>query len=265
MNGTNLAYRTWGVREGVPLVLLHGFLGDSGDWEALAKQLENDLYLIAVDLPGHGKSRDVKVSQENAFEEFSVLLRQTLTQLGLDKFSLLGYSLGGRLAMSHLTQNSEAVDKLLVESSHPGLEESSERQARWKNDEEWAGQFRNDPLDEVLQRWYHQPVFADLNSREREKLMQHRCSGSQSGEALANALESFSLSKQPEFWGMLNRSSGASHYFFGDRDLKFQAIAHRLLEMGCFHGVHEIREAGHNVHREQPEAMAKVIRQLLLL
>ncbi|KEQ18671.1 hypothetical protein GZ78_00650 [Endozoicomonas numazuensis] len=273
----NLAYRTWGIREGVPLVLLHGFLGDSSDWEALARNLENDLYLVAVDLPGHGKSRDIKVSQDNAFEAFSDLLRQTLSQLGLSQYSLLGYSLGGRLAMSHLVQETEAVDRLLVESSHPGLEDEAERKARWKNDQGWAEQFRNNPLSEVLQRWYHQPIFADLNSRERERLMQHRCNSHQveissteqeaateSGESLAYALEAFSLSRQPEFWGMLNRTSGASHYFCGERDLKFQAIAHRLLEMGCFHGIHEIKEAGHNIHREQPEVMAKMIRQLLL-
>ncbi|WOG26324.1 2-succinyl-6-hydroxy-2,4-cyclohexadiene-1-carboxylate synthase [Endozoicomonas sp. 8E] len=275
MNATNLAYRTWGIREGVPLVLLHGFLGDSGDWEDLAGYLESDLYLVAVDLPGHGKSRDVKVSQDNAFEAFSELLRGTLCQLGLDHYSVLGYSLGGRLAMSHLALAEESIDRLLVESSHPGLEDNSERQARWKNDQDWAEQFRNDPLNEVLQRWYHQPVFADLNSRERERLMQHRSSSHQieglspdkadaNGESLAWALEAFSLSRQPEFCGVLNRSSEASHYFCGERDLKFQDIAHRLLEMGCVNSVHKIKEAGHNIHRERPEAMAAIIRQLLL-
>ncbi|WP_422474503.1 2-succinyl-6-hydroxy-2,4-cyclohexadiene-1-carboxylate synthase [Endozoicomonas sp. ALB032] len=275
MNATNLAYRTWGIREGVPLVLLHGFLGDSGDWEEFARHLETDLYLIAVDLPGHGKSRDVKVSQDNAFEAFSDLLRGTLYQLGLEHYSVLGYSLGGRLAMSHLAQAGEAIDRLLLESSHPGLEDDAERQARWKNDQDWAEQFRNDPLNEVLQRWYHQPVFADLNSRERERLMQHRCSSHQieglspdkvgaNGASLAWALEAFSLSRQPDFCGVLNRSSQASHYFCGERDLKFQNIAHRLLEMGCVHSVHEIKAAGHNIHREQPEAMAAIIRQLLL-
>ena len=278
MSETNLAYRTWGIREGVPLVLLHGFLGDSGDWETLARNLENDLYLVAVDLPGHGKSRDIKVSREKAFEEFSDLLRQMLSQLDLDRYSMLGYSLGGRLAMSHLTREGDAVDRLLVESSHPGLEDNAERQARWKDDQSWADQFRTDPLSEVLQRWYHQPVFADLNSRERERLMQHRCISNQtqesssnevtgsgtSGESLALALEAFSLSQQPDFWGMLNRSSGASHYFCGERDLKFQGIAHRLLEMGCFQEIHEIKEAGHNIHREQPQAMATIIKQLLL-
>lgn len=277
MNETNLAYRTWGVREGVPLVLLHGFLGDSGDWDGLARHLQEDLYLVAVDLPGHGKSRDVKVCRDNAFEAFGDLLRGTLSQLGLDHYSVLGYSLGGRLAMNHLTQAADAIDRLLVESSHPGLEDNTERRARWNNDQGWAEQFRNDPLNEVMQRWYHQPVFADLNSRERERLMNYRCSGHQAdgsssaqgevganGESLAWALEAFSLSRQPEFWGMLNRSSGTSHYFCGERDLKFQAIAHRLLEMGCFHSVHEIKEAGHNIHREQPGAMAAIIRQLLL-
>lgn len=277
MKETNLAYRTWGIREGAPLVLLHGFLGDSGDWEGLARHLENDLYLVAVDLPGHGKSRDVKISQDNAFAAFSDLLQGTLSQLGLNHYSLLGYSLGGRLAMSHLTRAGEAIDRLLVESSHPGLEDDTERQARWQSDQGWAEQFRHDPLNEVLQRWYHQPVFADLNSRERERLMHHRCSSHQTegasseqgkvaanGESLAWALEAFSLSRQPEFWGVLNRSSGASHYFCGERDLKFQSIAHRLLEMGCFQGVHKVKQAGHNIHREQPEAMAAIIRQLLL-
>lgn len=258
---SNLAYRTWGLREGPPLVLLHGFLGDASDWEKLAHELEQEFYLIAVDLPGHGGSKDVQLDIENAFSDFSEWLSKTLSQLGMTHYSILGYSLGGRLAMNHAMNHPEAVDKLLVESAHPGLEQDADRHARQESDQAWAEKFRSEPLAEVLQSWYHQPVFADLNCQVRDSLMLHRCKINQSGQALADTLEAFSLSRQPAFWGSLADTSTMIHYFHGDRDLKFQDIALRLQGLVSSADIHKVEHSGHNIHREQPEVMAKVIRQ----
>ena len=258
----NLAYRTWGVRKGTPLVLLHGFLGDSSDWSLLAGQLSDDHYLVAVDLPGHGHSKSVAVDRENPFQAFSKLLTETLQQLDITQYVLVGYSLGGRLAMYHAHREPDSICKLVVESSHPGLE-LDECAARLESDQNWADQFRREPLSEVLTRWYHQPVFADLNSRIRESLMKARLETNKSGELLADVLEGYSLGKQPSLWNSLGSASYGIIYLHGERDLKFKAIAHDLFESGCVLNIHSINDAGHNIHREQPEVMAKLLRDAL--
>ena len=78
----NLAYRTWGIRGRPTLVLLHGFLGDSEDWLPLVSLLEEDFYLVAVDLPGHAKSLNVELSDDKAFALFSDLLDLTPASAG---------------------------------------------------------------------------------------------------------------------------------------------------------------------------------------
>ena len=265
----NLAYRTWGIRGRPTLVLLHGFLGDSQDWLPLVPLLEEDFYLVAVDLPGHAKSLNTRLSDnyarlsdDRAFTIFSDLLDMTLHQLDLKHYSLLGYSLGGRLALLHSLSHSNKVEQLLLESCHPGLESEADREMRWQTDKEWAERFRTEPLEEVLQRWYHQPVFADLNSQQRQTLMEHRLSINKDGRLLGDMLECCSLSRQPACWGQMEEVSFPVHYFHGERDLKYTGIALRLHKSGSLAGLHKIAGAGHNIHRGQPAEMASIIRQL---
>ena len=259
----NLAYRTWGLRDKPALVLLHGFLGDSEDWMPLVPLLEQDLYLVAVDLPGHGHSHEVMLSGEDGFAAFCAVLDATLKQLDLKHYSLLGYSLGGRLATAFSLNHSHQVERLLLESCHPGLESETDRNQRRENDQAWAGRFRQEPLIDVLQSWYHQPVFADLDCQQRQRLMEHRCRHNSDGRLLAEMLASCGLAEQPNYWEALCHVPFSINYLYGERDLKFSGIARRLHQSGCLAGKHEISSAGHNVHREQPGQMATIIKHLL--
>ena len=51
-----LSYRCFGVPSSPTLLLLHGFLGDHHDWQAVISLLQQDFFIIAVDLPAHGQS-----------------------------------------------------------------------------------------------------------------------------------------------------------------------------------------------------------------
>ncbi|MGI9275561.1 MAG: 2-succinyl-6-hydroxy-2,4-cyclohexadiene-1-carboxylate synthase [Endozoicomonas sp.] len=258
----NLAYRTWGVRGSPVLVLLHGFLGSSEDWQELAKQLEGLFYLVAVDLPGHGHSLNVRLDPANGFETFNELFRETLSQLDLKQYSMLGYSLGGRLATHFALTHPQRLEKLLLESSHPGLVKEADRQVRRESDGSWAEKFRNNALSDVLQSWYHQPVFADLEHQVRDSLMQDRIATGLEGEKLAGVLEACSLSLQPSCWDGLAKAAFPVHYFFGERDLKFAEVARKLRDLGQTVSALGIDRAGHNIHRQQPEIMASHIRSL---
>src|SRR3990167_2420505 len=85
---------------GVPLVFLHGFLGSSRDWEPVCSYLP-PCQCIGIDLPGHGDSPFV--------ETFNF-------PIPTPQFHLIGYSMGGRLAMQYALRYPERIASLLIVS-----------------------------------------------------------------------------------------------------------------------------------------------------
>jgi 2-succinyl-6-hydroxy-2,4-cyclohexadiene-1-carboxylate synthase len=148
------------------LVFLHGFLGSANDWSALIEQLP-DCDCIAFDLPGHGDAREQRL---NRMIDFPHWLNQQLQQRDISNYHLLGYSLGGRLALQFAATQPTGLQSLLLENAHPGLSSVAERKIRASADARWARRFYREPLADMLTDWYQQPVFADLNPTERAQL-----------------------------------------------------------------------------------------------
>ena len=231
------------------LVLLHGLLGDRQDWSEVIAGLE-DINCLALDLPGHGLNHHVHVV---SFEAFHHWLNDTLITHGIHRYCLLGYSLGGRLALYHASRQPSGLEALWLESAHPGLP-ASERAPRIAHDERWAIRFEQEPLESVLADWYQQPVFADLTERQRRRQIQRRLANR--GPAVATMLRSTSLGHQPSLWQWLENTSLPVSYFSGHRDAKFQTLATHLATMAP-RLRHITLEGGHNLHAEQPEMIAQ--------
>ena len=149
------------------LVFLHGFSGDRNEWRKVGDAFPAwpRLYL---DLPGHGGSADIAVQD---FAGVNTLLQSTLNSYNIHKYWLIGYSLGGRVAMNFASQPRAGMRGLIVEGGHPGLQDVEARQARRSNDSAWAERFRREPLEQVFADWYQQPVFASLDAAQRESLV----------------------------------------------------------------------------------------------
>ncbi len=203
---------------GPPVVFLHGFLGTAADWESVCSYL-SDCHCIGFDLPGHGRSPFV--------ETFDI---------PLPRFHLVGYSMGGRLA---LRIPKEKVVSLTLLSTHPGLKTEEEKEKRLKTDAEWAKLLFELPVDEFLLRWYDQPLFKpfvpDLSMRKQQNIPN-----------LAAALMHYSLAKQPRY--------EIDHVLVGERDEKFRAL---------FNNPILIPNAGHAIHLENPKAVAEIIQRRL--
>ncbi len=134
------------------LVFLHGFSGDRNEWRKVGDAFPAwpRLYL---DLPGHGGSADIAVQD---FAGVNTLLQSTLNSYNIHKYWLIGYSLGGRVAMNFASQPRAGMRGLIVEGGHPGLQDVEARQARRSNDSAWAERFRREPLEQVFADWYQQ-------------------------------------------------------------------------------------------------------------
>src|ERR1051326_7715007 len=95
-NNLNLNVEVWGA--GPPLLLLHGFTGSAATWAPFATEWPGRT-LIAVDLPGHGKSGSPAEIESYTMDATTAALAAVLDNLGIDKVAVLGYSLGARVAL----------------------------------------------------------------------------------------------------------------------------------------------------------------------
>ena len=113
-NGLHLYYEIHG--EGRPLILLHGGLGSGEMFEPVLPQLTADHQVITVDLQAHGRTADIDRPLDPSLmaDDIAALIGQ----LGLDKPDLMGYSLGGGVALFTAAKYPDLVRKLVVASAH---------------------------------------------------------------------------------------------------------------------------------------------------
>ncbi len=218
-----LAKKTLKSGSGIPLVFLHGFLGRAEDWESICSFLPN-CQCIGIDLPGHGDSHFAKE-----------------IEIDIPRFHLVGYSMGGRIAMSYALKHPEQIASLTIMSAHPGLKTEDEKQKRLQTDTEWAKLLLELPIDEFLLHWYDQSIFKNFKP---DFTMRNK----QNVPGLAAALIHYSLAKQPRY--------EIDHVIVGDRDEKFRALYKNPIL---------VPDAGHIVHLENPKAVAEIIRTRISL
>src|SRR6476619_2164244 len=98
--------------EGSPLVLLHGFTGDSKTWNPFLKEWGKNRKVIAIDIIGHGQS-----DSPDDFKRYEMLsvakdVKQILDLLKIEKTDLLGYSMSGKLTLSIAIQYTNYISNL---------------------------------------------------------------------------------------------------------------------------------------------------------
>lgn len=113
VNGINLYYEIHGT--GKPLIMLHGGFGTFAMFSALSPALAEKYQVIGVDLYGHG--RTAMIDRPISFEDMADDIAGLIQQLGLEKVDLLGYSLGGAVALQTAFRHPERVGKLVVIST----------------------------------------------------------------------------------------------------------------------------------------------------
>jgi 2-succinyl-6-hydroxy-2,4-cyclohexadiene-1-carboxylate synthase len=243
-----LFYETFGSDPVTPLIFLHGFLGSRLDWVPMIESLQNRYRCIAVDLPSHGKSP--------YFDDVFAALEKTLLSLSEDSLPILvGYSLGGRLALNYGNKHPEKIKGLIALSSHTGLKTKLEKHERKKKDLLWEERLKTLSSDEFLKLWYKQPVFASLQKRPEllKELLERR--SYQNGLELANVLNQVSLRKQ----SLYDTFRHPVHFLFGEEDGAYvdlySSIPSSLKK--------EIKNAGHPVHLENPMACIGAIQEII--
>jgi 2-succinyl-6-hydroxy-2,4-cyclohexadiene-1-carboxylate synthase len=264
VNGVCLNLETTG--EGPALLLLHGFTGSAATWAPFRERWPG-FTLIAPDLLGHGTSDcpvdSSRYSMERCVEDLCTLL----DRLGVDRVSVLGYSMGGRVALHLALAAPERLSALILESASPGIENPRERAARRDADDTLAAAIEREGVESFIDHWEALPLFASqarLPTVVREKLRRQRLASDPRG--LANSLRGAGAGAHEPLWSRLAELSalgGPALLIVGDLDEKYCAIARRMTAATPDARLAVVPEAGHAVHLEQPAAFADVVRLFL--
>ncbi len=236
------------------MVMLHGFTGSSASWgEGLVDGLTSaGVAPVLVDLPGHG--RHVGETDPSGFTLDAACLSISAAG-GPDPFPLLGYSMGGRLALAYAVRHPERVSGLILESASPGLEEEASRTARRASDEELALRLEAWGMEAFVEHWESLPIFSSqrvLPAPVRETLRARRRRNDP--RSLATALRGLGTGALPSYWDSLDALNVPALLIVGELDSKFHEIAVRMAERLPRARMSTVPAAGHAVHLERPDA-----------
>lgn len=252
-----------GNPKGPLLVLLHGFMGNSQDWNGLIATLREDYFCVTVDLPGHGRS--VHWGHHTTWD-FPTVGRALVATIGpflhtRQKF-LLGYSMGGRLALYLAIHHPGLFDGVVLASASPGLATAAQRTARTRQDEQLAQRLESQNFPRFLYDWYQIPLFQSLrrHSAFDDVLARRR---QNHPPALAKALREMGTGHQPSLWHKLSEMNFPLHLVIGEKDAKFGAIAAEMKRYNPRITCSVIPGSGHSPHLEAPAAFATCIREVL--
>jgi len=255
-------YQTAGSPTSPPLIFLHGFMGSGQDWEEIIPAFESQFYCITIDLPGHGKSLSPDSEEAYSFPGLSGLLVTLFDALMLNPVNLVGYSLGGRVALHLAVNNPERIGRVFLESASPGISHPTERKERLNRDIALADKLQTENFSQFLTEWYDQPLFRSLKENRRfPQLLQRRMRNSP--EALGRVLVNLSPGVMPSLWEKLKKIPFPLRMIVGERDEKYVAIAKRMVRENPQIQIRVVPECGHNIHFENPEMFEKLLKAFL--
>lgn len=250
--------------EGPPLVLLHGFTGSTETWGSLRSAAEKTHKVIAVDLPGHGKSTAPNDPRCYALTRVADDLIHVLDKFSIDRTVILGYSMGGRTALRFALAHGDRVSGLILESMSPGITDSAGRAARSRSDNALADAIESDGIEAFVNRWERLPIWdtqRSLSDDVRNRLRKQRLENRQEG--LANSLRGAGAGQDEPVFDRLAEIEAPTLLIAGALDTRYVDIATSMQKAMPNAHLSIIPEAGHASHFERPEAFASAVMAFL--
>ncbi|WP_066310850.1 2-succinyl-6-hydroxy-2,4-cyclohexadiene-1-carboxylate synthase [Bacillus sp. FJAT-29814] len=249
---------------GFPLLLLHGFTGDSSTWSPFCDSWGSHSQLIIPDIIGHGESDSPEDVNLYTMEAAARAIAGILDHLAISQIDLLGYSMGGRLALTFALAYPERVRKLILESSSPGLLTEDERKQRRMNDAKLANFIKENGIAAFVDYWQNIPLFASMKSlpeKVRVKIREQRLQNSPIG--LGNSLLGMGTGSQPSWWESLHKLSCDVMLMVGEKDQKFCSIAEQMAVTIKNSSLVMIANCGHAIHVEDQEKFGTIVSDFL--
>ncbi|MFM2060786.1 MAG: hypothetical protein RLZZ507_456 [Cyanobacteriota bacterium] len=251
-----------------PIILfLHGFMGNIYEFDEAIQLLGADFSYLTLDLPGHGKTQVLGGDEYYRIEHTAQAVINLLDELKIQKCFLVGYSMGGRLAL-YLTLNfPERFIKVVLESASPGLPTDAERLSRIKSDDQITRKLMRmidkSEFQTFLNNWYSQPIFGNIKNHPAYPLMLESRLENNPLE-LTKSLRFMGTGYQPSLWEKLAENQVPLLLLVGEYDEKFININTAMSYRSELAKLKIIKQAGHNTHLENTLAFVQNIRNFLI-
>jgi len=257
-----LSYSVSGDPRCPTILFLHGFMGSGADWTGAIATLDERFYCVAPDLPGHGASLGLPPECYTMEGTMRALL-DLLDDLDIERAALVGYSMGGRLALYLALRHPARCLRLFLESASPGIESEAEREARRRSDEEKALRLEKGDLESFLDYWYRQPLFAPL--ARREGLLQETIGARLRNDPteLARSLRGMGAGEQAPMWGRLGALRVPALAVAGELDERYAGIARSMASVNPLVRAAVVTGTGHSVRLEAPKAYLALLKRSL--
>ncbi len=245
---------------GEPVVVLHGFTGDASTMRSLSERLCLHHEVIVAELVGHGRSSIPADIEIYGVEQMASQILQVGQILGHEAFHLVGYSMGGRVALTLACNSPETVKSLSLIGATAGIADDADRAQRRRDDDLLADRLESDPLGDFVDDWMAKPLFETqrrLGATHLENARRQRLANDPAG--LARSLRGGGTGAMPPLHSRLAGCTVAAVLIAGSDDHKFTTIATDLAESLPNGRAETIPNAGHAAHLEQPDAVVAVI------
>jgi 2-succinyl-6-hydroxy-2,4-cyclohexadiene-1-carboxylate synthase len=231
-------------------VLLHGFTNTGASWDPVVTALGESYRALAPDIRGHGSAADVMPVTLDA-------VVGDLVALAPPRFTLAGYSMGGRIALHVALAMPMQVQRLVLIGASPGLEDPDDRVARREQDEQLADAIEGMSITEFAERWARTPVLAGAPPEVARRAHADRLRSTPAG--LARALRGLGTGTLEPVWARLGELDLPVILVVGEHDEKFRAIAAAMADELPQARIVVAADCGHAVHLEAPDLVAEVI------
>ena len=253
--GARIAYEVDG--EGPVVTLLHGFTQSRLMWDELTGPLEAAHRVLRPDLRGHGET-EVEAGGGYTMDDCVADLEALWDELGIEGTHLVGYSMGGRLALHVAARRPQRLLSLVTVSART-LPEAA-REARREADEELARAIERNGIEWFVEHWGSLPMFAGVarrgdafNSALRERRLRNRPA------ELAASLRGMGAGSAEAVAGALRGLEVPALFIAGAEDAPYVEAAHTLAGLVRRGRVEIVAGAGHNVPAERPLELAALV------
>lgn len=220
-----------------------GFLGLATDWQLLPSQALQGINPYAFSLS----------SLADWACHFNTWISEQTQAPGI----LMGYSMGGRLALHTLIDRPAQWKAAIIVSAHPGLSEVKEREKRRTRDQQWAQRFAQEEWTSLIKAWNQQEIFAqDTYCFERREVDYQR-------EKLVQCLTQGSLSQQENLRQKIQQLNVPILWITGGKDLIHRALAKTVSFSHPLSQWVNIAHAGHRVPWSQSQVFIDLINKFL--
>lgn len=246
------------------IVALHGFTGNGEDFELLVEAAGGKYHWYAPDLPGHGKAVEPEPLKNYTTEASIQNLSITIGKYGSNKIGLLGYSMGGRMALQYAVRFSFLIKALVLIGANPGIDDPIERETRQKSDDELASFLLAHGVEAFLEKWNKNPLIRTQNriaEPYRQRMLERRRQSSAQG--WANSLRGMGTGVMPSVWNRLGHVTCPTLLVTGREDAKFTKIAHTMRQSLPLADAAVLENTGHAAHLEAPEAFLQSINNFM--